>query len=260
LVSAAQADGTIQQAQVERVIRSHAASLAANATEIQQAQVRIEDQQARVQAHNANVQRFNAMVAAAQADGTIQQSKVERAIRSHASSLAANATEIQQSQVKIEEFKATLAAYQIDRADQVATVAEKVRWHMSQIDRDAKYQTLLQDRTKTEVALFTAQLGQVESVARATAAVLGARTQKSALALESDVKKNAAELDKARITVAAQEAAARIDVAQAQWAAGQSVSLQAKIADNSFGYAQALAAAAHVGLSWGLSSSESYTP
>lgn len=209
----------------------------------------------KVQVHNLNIVRFNALLEAARIEGTLDDLKVQRILKKQAALLQANAMEIDQDKQVVTRYQAKYQGFQIATTAQITNLAEQVKRYSAEVDADARYQALRQAKSQLDVNVYTSQLGAIESVARATAAVLQARTgaatfdlQKQATVFQTDVEKNRAALEVARITQAAQEAAARLDISQAEWAEGQATSTKQRIAELAFGFAQAAFAGADVSL------------
>lgn len=210
----------------------------------------------KIQVHNANIQRYNSLIEAAKTDGSLSDLRVKRILEQQRAELEENAMEIEQDKQTVSRYQATWQGWQIDTQAQITNLAEQVKRWNSQTDAHARYQALDQQKAQLDLSSYTAQLGAIDSIARATSAVLSARTGAADFDLRAqlgdfstDTAKNNVELERTKITQAAQEAAARIDVAQAQWINGQGLSIQQRIAELAFGYAQAAVAAADVGLS-----------
>lgn len=218
----------------------------------------------RVQMHNANVQLFNASLEKAKADLAIQDAKVQVVLKRHESELRGNATEIEQDAAILKRWLGEWDGFKSDKTLQLTAYAEQIKGWMSTTDAAVKVATLEQAKSDLDLKRYTALLGQIDTLAKATAQVLAARVQAVSYDLEGqkaeivhEERINALKLQTAQLTQAAQEAKARIDVAQAEWLTGQAVSITKALADNAFNMASTLVAGSNASLSASLSSSDS---
>jgi len=216
----------------------------------------------RVQVHNANINRYNAMLEGAKLDGSIDDLKVQRVLKKHSSELSANTLELEQDKTVLQRFLAGWQGYTANTDAQIKSVGEQVRWWNGQTDAHSRYETLKLEKAKIDVQNYSAILAKIEAVSRATASVLGARTGVSQFQLanqvstfDTDTKKNAAELDKTRITLAAQEANTKLQIAQTEWLSGQGNTLLNNLAQLAVGLAQSWITVSDVNL--GATASES---
>lgn len=202
--------------------------------------------QLRVAVHNAGIARFNARLEAARLEGALADLRVQRVLKEHGQRLALVSADIEQDKTRIARWQAQWAAYQTDTGAAIAAAAEQIKRFTGQVDAHARYEALKQQRAGVDVERYKARLGRVASLAQATAALLSARTaaaeygvRAETLALSRDQVRNAAALDIARLTQAAQETRARLDIAQAQWINGQGLGMVQRMAELSWSFAQA---------------------
>lgn len=216
----------------------------------------------KVQVHNANISRYNAMLEGAKLDGSIDDLKVQRVLKKHASQLSANTLELEQDKTVLQRFLAGWQGYTANTSAQISAAGEQVKWWNGQTDAHSRYETLKLEKSKIDVQNYSAVLAKIEAISRATASVLTARTgvsqwqlENQVSAFDTDTKKNAAELDKTRITLAAQEANAKLQIAQTEWLSGQGNTLLNNLAQLAVGLAQSWITVSDVSL--GASASES---
>jgi hypothetical protein len=174
-------------------------------------------------------------------------------LKGHAEQLSAISAEIAQDQQQVVRFGERWKGYQIDATTRITDAAERVKRWNGNADTYAKYQALGQTRDATRWGGYTAQLGKIDTLSKATAQLLQARTGARTFDMASQVQaagidatRNTTELDRIRLIQAAQEISAKLDIAQSQWVSGQGISMQQRIAELSWAFAQAAVAASDV--------------
>jgi hypothetical protein len=203
-------------------------------------------------------------VEAAKADGSIQDMNVRRYLEYHGATLKEFGMELEQQGHVVSRYQAELQGYEIPKSVQITNMAEQVKMFSAQIDATTRYETLIRSVDKLKLERYTSLVGEIDTISRATAAVLDARTGVGTFTLSTQTaasneenNQNQIRVEVAKVTQAAQEAAAKLDIGQAQWAEGQANDTKLNIAQLAFGFAQAAFAGADVSLGSAVSTGES---
>lgn len=183
------------------------------------------------------------------------QTQIEAVLRTFEAELKASGLDIEQAKLRIQNYQAQWSAKTSNDSNIIQMFAESMRAWSSESDADVKVKQLELSKSDTEAKVHATLFGAVNGVAAAATSINSGALQDKRMQLDSEQAQvdrdkaiNAANIEVSKITQAAQEAKARIDVAQAQWTEGQAVSIQQRIAELSWGYAQATMAASDVNL------------
>lgn len=220
----------------------------------------------RIEVHNAEIARYNLLLEAAKQTGVIANLQVQRALAKMETQLKLTSIEVAQAGYYLDEFKTKWAGYQIEKTTAVTAMAEQIKFWLGEVDADTKYQTLEQQKGKLDLEKMATQVSQVVGLAKATADLLGARIASAKLDMEKQTVEhewekdiNVLEMERTKVTQAAQESRAKIDVAQSQYLLAHQIGLKTNMAQLAYGYAQAAITAADVSLGKSLSSGYSET-
>lgn len=221
-----------------------------------------------IEIQNARIQQHNLLLESAKIMGELNNLKVQSAISRNAQVLQILSAQIQVEKFKIDRFQAEWQGYQIDKSVHIQSAGERLKWWNGIVDADARYEQLQLQQSDTDLKKYAALLSKIETIARATATLLQARTgaqafdlDKKKAVLAQDQAKNATLLEISKLIQAAKETNAKLNISQAEWIGGQGAEILKAIATHSVGMYQALLTVSDVNLSsgWSGSSSDSVT-
>lgn len=192
--------------------------------------------------------------------------RVKRVLESHSANMQTAQVETDRDKAVISRWLGEWQGYKIELDAQLAAATEEAKYWGIKVDGAARMSAQGVEEDKVAIQNYVAQLSKVDTVSRSISQLLTARVgqqeaeiKNQAQTFQSSAAINAASLNVAQLTQAAQETKAKLDIAQKEWVGGQGNALLNNMAQLAVGLAQSLITVSDVNLGSSASSSDSYS-
>src|SRR5574343_97066 len=214
---------------------------------------------------NARVTKYNAQLEEAKFLQIENQAIVANYLKAYATELQDLGGKLEADKQKVARYIAGWQAFQIENQIHQGASAEKIKWWATQADAHTKYLGVQGDAAKVDVAYYQALLQKLDTVSKATAALVAQQLDahkveimNQAATVDEHTKRNMLSLDIEKLSAATQEANAKLQISQIEWLAGQGNALLQNMSQLANGLAQALVTVSDVNLSSGWTGNNSY--